>query len=300
MRRHGWRRWRVALVGGGALLGLAGCGGPALTPLQAQYQREEERALRFHARGELERSLGAFQDSLRWAEMADDRPGIMAQSLNVGSVALTLGDESLAEPAFQQALRAAVALPDPAGELPAPLGPAPLRLRVDQFEAARGGFRPALGPARPQRDHAAMVVALNGLGLAEKGLGRSGEARLIFRETEVLARALGDRRLLAATLANQASLALQNGEWNQAASGLQEAIDLDRATENLPGLAHGLTLLAQVRERQGDFEGALEAYRQARIIVRHTGQRARLEEDERAIQRLERESSGRLLPGPLE
>ncbi|MDV7392860.1 hypothetical protein RZS08_15935, partial [Arthrospira platensis SPKY1] len=77
-------------------------------------------------------------------------------------------------------------------------------------------------------------------------------------------------------------------------------IDLDRATENLPGLAHGLTLLALMLERQGDREGALEAYRQARTIILHTGQRAPVEEYDRAIRRLDRESSVRLLPGPLE
>ena len=52
--------WVVALVGAGALMGLAACGGPVLTPLQSEYQHEEERALRYYARGELPRALRSF------------------------------------------------------------------------------------------------------------------------------------------------------------------------------------------------------------------------------------------------
>ena len=64
IRLCGWRQ----MLAGGLLLGLTGCGGPGLTPLQAQYQQSEERALRYHARGELPQALQAFKDSLRWAE----------------------------------------------------------------------------------------------------------------------------------------------------------------------------------------------------------------------------------------
>ena len=59
-------------------------------------------------------------------------------------------------------------------------------------------------------------------------------------------------------------------------------------------------MLRRQRVTLPDVLTALEAYRQARIIVRHTGQHARLEEYERAIQRLEHESSVRLSPRPLE
>lgn len=289
--------WRGALLAGGVLLGLAGCGGPAPTPLQARYSREEERALRYHAAGELPRALRAFQASLATAELIDDRTAILAQSLHVGFTALALGEEALADRNFQRAWRAAVALGDASGMAQARLGLTQVGLMRGEFEAASEAFRRALVEARERSDRAAELVALNGLGLAQKELGRPEESRELFREAEVLARAHGDKRLLAATLANRADLALRGGELGQAEPALAEAIELDRSTENLPGLAHDLGLKARASELRGDAPGALELYRQARMIARHTGQQGQAERYERAIDRLECESGVRLQQG---
>jgi tetratricopeptide (TPR) repeat protein len=267
-------RWagRVARSVGGLLLaGLTACGGPALTPLQSQYQREAERALRYHARGELPRALAAWQESLRWAEMADDRPAMLTRTLNIGALALALGDWALAERSFQRAQAMAAALSDSADESRARLGLAQVSLRQGRFDDARRAFQQVLDEARG-RDAAAALVALNGLGLAHQALGQTSAAWAALAEAEPLARAQDDRRLLAATLANRAALALRLGEVEAAGRSLAEAVELDRAAENLPGLAHDLLLLARVRERQGEADAALELARQARTILQHTGQ----------------------------
>lgn len=283
----------LARVAGGFLLaGLAACGGPTLTPLQSQYQREEERALRYHARGELPRALVAYQESLRWAEIADDRRAMLTQELNVGAVALTLGDWALAEQSFQRAQRLAAALADAGGELRARLALAQISLRQGRFDAARRGFQQGLDDARG-RDAAVALVALNGLGLAYQGLGSTPEARAALAEAESLARAHGDRRLLAATLANRAALALRSGEAEPAGQYLEEAVALDRAAENLPGLAHDLLLLARVRQRQGDVPGALDLEQRAETILQHTGQRHRAGRREPEEGSAERESGVR-------
>lgn len=264
----------MARAAGGLLLaGLAACGGPTLTPLQSQYQREAERALRYHARGELPRALAASQESLRWAEVADDRPAMLTQELNVGALALALGDWALAERSFQRAQSMAATLSDSADESRARLGLAEASLRQGRVDDARRAFQQALDDARG-RDAAATLVALNGLGLAHQALGQTPAARVALAEAEPLARAQDDRRLLAATLANRAALALRTGEVEAAGRFLEEAVDLDRAAENLPGLAHDLLLLARVRERQGEASAALELDRRARTILQHTGQHA--------------------------
>ncbi len=271
-------RWtgRVARAAGGLLLaGLAACGGPAPTPLQSQYQRETERALRYHARGELSRALAAWQESLRWAEVADDRPAMLAQELNVGALALALGDWALAERSFQRAQLMAAALSDSVNESRARLGLAQVSLRQGRFGDARWAFQQVLDDIRG-RDAAAALVALNGLGLTHQALGQTSAARAALAEAEPLARVHGDRRLLAATLANRAALALRAGEVESAGRSLEEAVELDRAAENLPGLAHDLLLLAQVRERQGEARAALNLARQGRTILQHTGQHPQL------------------------
>ncbi|MDG4555597.1 MAG: tetratricopeptide repeat protein [Candidatus Competibacter sp.] len=282
---------RASLLAVGLLAGLAACAGPAPTPLRSQYQSSEERALRYHARGELPQALQGFRDSLRWAEIADDRPAIMAQALNVGTVALALGEWSLAEQHLRKVPRVATALSDPASLLQARLGLAEIHLRRGQFAAARTEFQQTLDEGREQRDNGAVLAALNGLGLTYKGLGQMHEARRSLGEAELLARSGGEKRLLATTLANQASLALRAGEIRQAEIYLAEAVDLDRETESLPGLAHDLALLARVRQEQGDPHEALALYRQARTIARHTGQHVRAQEYAQAIDLLKRESS---------
>jgi tetratricopeptide (TPR) repeat protein len=291
-------RWRGHwLLAGSLALGLAACGGSGPTPLQTQYQQSEERALRYHARGELSRALQAFEESLRWAELADDRPAIMAQALNIGRVALALDQEPVAEQSFQRAQSTATALGDAASGLRASLGLAQLDLQQGRFDAAQAAFAQVLSEARQQRDDAATLAALNGLSLAQKGVGQRPAARQMLDEAEALARSHGDRRLLASTLANQGGLALQTGETDRAIRVLEEAIALDRATENLLGLEHDLLLLAQARQRRGDPAGALELYRQARTIARHTGQRAQAQRYDAMIERLERESGVRLPQG---
>ncbi len=278
-------------VGGLLLVGLVtACGGLALTPLQSRYQREEERALRYHAQGELSRALAAYRESLRWAEIADDRPAMLIQNLSIGWVALALGQGALAESSFQRAQRLAAVLPDPEGELRARLGLAQASLQQGRFDPARRMFQQALDEARG-RDVAAVLVALNGLTLAYQALGQAPAARARVDEAEPLARAHGDRRLLAATLANRAALALRLGEVEPAGRSLEEAVELDRAIENLPGLAHDLLLLAQVRQRQGDASAAVELEHQAQTILRHTGQYARIGREGRKPGSPERESS---------
>jgi tetratricopeptide (TPR) repeat protein len=276
MTGGGWQGYRI--LAGGLALGLAACGRPGLTPLQTQYQQSEERALRYHARGELSQALQAFQESLRWAELADDRAAIVAQALNVGRVALTLDAEPLAVQSFQRAQSTATTLGD---------------------DAAQAAFAQTLIEARRQRDDAAALAALNGLGLAQKGLGQWPAAQQTLNEAEALARSHGDRQLLAATLANQGGLALQTGETDRAIPALEEAVALDRETENLLGLEHDLRLLAQARQRQGNPAAALELYRQARTIARHTGRRDQAQRYDQAIERLERESGVRLPQGKV-
>ena len=266
-----WAGWAARIAGGWLLIGLTACSGPALTPLQTQYQREAERALRYHARGELLAALAACQESLRWAEIADDRPAMLTQELNIGALALTLDDWALAERHFQQAQQRAAALSDVMGATRARLGLAQVRLRQDRFGDAQQAFQQALTEARG-RDAVTVVVALNGLGLAQQALGQTPAAQAALAEAELLARAQGAPRLLAATLANQAALALRTGQVEAAGQALVEAVALDRTAENMPGLAHDLLLLAQVRRRQGETRAAQELARQARTILQHTGQ----------------------------
>lgn len=253
------------------LMMLTACGGPQLSPLQSQYRREQERALRYHALGELPRALRAYQDSLHWAEISDDRAAITAQTLNVGAIALMLGDWALAEQSFRRAQRTSGELQDAAGALQAQLGLAQIGLRQSRWTEAEIGFRQVLQAAH-DRDTAVVLMALNGLGLVYQGLERWADARQTLHEAETLARTYGDQRLLAATLANQASPALQSGDARRAVTVLEEAMALDRVTENLPGLAQDLALLGRAREHMGDEPGAQDAYRQARSIARHTGQ----------------------------
>lgn len=295
-----WTRGRVVAFSTILLIELAACSGPALTPLQAQYQRGEERALRYHARGELPQALQAFQNNLRWAEIADNRSAMMAQALNVGAVALALGEGALAEQSFAQARQIAARSADRSHVIRAQLGLAQVALRRKRFEIARAEFQQALAEARELRDVAATLVALNGLGLVQKMLGEKDVAREHWREAEVLARAVGEKRLLGTTLANQATLDLQTGDVRQAILRLEEAIALDRETENLPGLAQDLALLGRAYEQQGDQPNALQHYQQARTIVQHTGQRAELQRYNRETERLERELGGSLRQGQLE
>ncbi len=279
----------------GALLAIAllmgACGGPALTPLQMQSQRGEERALRYHARGELSQALQGFQDDLRLAQVTDDRPMIVTHAFNAGMVALALGDLPLAAQCFTQARRVAVGIGDRIGRLQAQLGLAQVELRHERWGAAQTEFQQALAEARDLQDSAALLVALNGLGLAQKGLGDRAGARRYGQEAEAQARTSGAKRLLAATLANQAALDLQEGKRGQAATALKEAIALDRELENLPGLAQDLGLLAQVHQQEGRIAEALELYHQAQTIVRHTGQRALVQHYDQQISRLKIESS---------
>jgi tetratricopeptide (TPR) repeat protein len=278
-----------------ALFSLAACGGPALTPLQTQYQREQERALRHAALGQLPRALQAYRDSLHWAELTDNRPAMVAQALNVGVVALSLGEWALAEHGFQQAQRIAAGLQDSASGLQARLGLAQVELRQSRFETARAAFAAVLAEARG-RDSVTVLIALNGLGLAQQGLEQWPEAEQTLRAAEGLARSHGEPRLLAATLANRAALILRtSGDANQAAVVLEEAVSLDRAAEHLPGLAQDLALLARAREQLGDTQGARDLYQQARTIARHTGQPLPVELNDR----IEADSSRRLQPARL-
>lgn len=138
MAMRGTWGWMV-LVGG--MMGLVACSSsPPSTPLYTQYQRGEERALQYYARGRIATGPARLSESLRWAEIVDDRPAIVAQALNVSTVALALGEWSLAEHYLLKALQVAQALSDPTSVLRAQLGLAEIPLRRGQFDAAQTKF----------------------------------------------------------------------------------------------------------------------------------------------------------------
>jgi len=101
-----------------------------------------------------------------------------------------------------------------------------------------------------------LAVVLNGLGIEASRLGLLDMAEQNFLSALELAKQLEDENLYGRTLNNLGALALQRGNYREAADYLQQAINLNRSLPRLINLGVLYTLLR-------DYENALRVYSEA-------------------------------------
>jgi predicted ATPase/class 3 adenylate cyclase len=129
----------------------------------------------------------------------------------------------------------------------------------------------ALARSGAQRRAHERCVALFGAGQFCSFAGEYDEAIGYLEESLAIARELGDRKRIAATLQPLGFAELGRGRFVQARHYLEEAVDVARAIDDAHQLAAALNAVAQLCRVEGDLAGAEPLYDQVVALGRQLG-----------------------------
>jgi tetratricopeptide (TPR) repeat protein len=112
-------------------------------------------------------------------------------------------------------------------------------------------------------DRRRAAVALNGLGVAQRGARDYPAARRAFEEALSIWRDLGDAQAAARTLSNLAAVAVDERDYDRARRLYDEVCGLFDDIGDAGGAAWTMTFEAQIEEARGDREAARALYDRA-------------------------------------
>ncbi|HEX2253836.1 MAG TPA: CHAT domain-containing protein [Thermoanaerobaculia bacterium] len=133
--------------------------------------------------------------------------------------------------------------------------------KLERSDEAEAEFRTVLAgdAVRPST----RAYALHGLGRLARDQGRVEDARDLLREALTLHRERGTQAGIISALQELGKLYLDAGDWGPAASFIDQALAASEALQDPERHATSLVLQAQLRQRQGDLDGAHQAYGEA-------------------------------------
>jgi len=135
---------------------------------------------------------------------------------------------------------------------------------LDAFLALVGGMEARVTPA-------VRANALNAAGFLALYQGDLNRANLLFDESLVLRRTIGDKAAIAASLNNLALLAKQRGDLERAAALLEESLTIRREIGDEQGIVASLMNLGNVQRRRGWFAEARTRYSESLHLYRTLG-----------------------------
>jgi tetratricopeptide (TPR) repeat protein len=128
------------------------------------------------------------------------------------------------------------------------------------------------------RDLYGQAEAVNALGVGYGRLGQTADAEEQYRKAVELRRAVGNRRGVATSLRNLASVVSLRGEFAAAQRHLEEARALYEALGDRDGLAATDNEAGLLAEERGDYPQALESFRSALQAWQQSGDTYRVAE----------------------
>ena len=115
--------------------------------------------------------------------------------------------------------------------------------------------------------------ALTGAGVLTIKQGDFASARALFEESLAIRRELGDKRGVAHSLNNLATVAAQQGDYASARPLFEESLTIQRGLGDKGGVANVLNNLGNVAEGQGDYASARSLYEESLAVFRELGDR---------------------------
>ncbi|MDY7077505.1 MAG: tetratricopeptide repeat protein, partial [Chloroflexota bacterium] len=182
-------------------------------------------------RGDLDRALALYQESLQIKEQIGDIKGKAASLSMMAQVYVTRGDLDRALALYQESLQ----LKEQIGDIQ---GKAASLHNMAQVYVTRGDLDRALA---------------------------------LYQESLQLKEQIGDIQGKAASLGQLANLFMMQHQWGDAEQALQESLQLAQKTESLKDLAFTTVKLGQVAQGRGDTQTALSRYREGLATFERLG-----------------------------
>ncbi|MBF0213523.1 MAG: hypothetical protein HQM00_08160 [Magnetococcales bacterium] len=285
------------------LLPLTGClsrSGPAMPPLLEKRARSQEKGEELSRSCKVRQALLETQQTLYFAQLRDDRPAMATALQSLANHHMTLGEYAVAEERFLQAERRFQRLGDEEAGFQVALGKAILQVVRGRFPEGRAELEALLNrhPRSEAEKEARWRLPLyQGLAMASRGEGFPERALEHLARAETLALQSGSRQELASIRMNRARIFLDQRQWSAARDAAEQAMVLDRESENILGIASDLIVLAAISEQEGLLDEAREQFQQAGDLFEHCGVTGESEASRARADRLAERSGKPFQPG---
>ena len=133
-----------------------------------------------------------------------------------------------------------------------------------------------LGTAPNAQAESDRARALSGAGKLALSQGDGSAAEMLFRETLLIQRKVGDRRGIADTLNNLGLLAQQRTDYATAKPLHEESLTIGRDLHDLSSMALSLCQLGNLAGEQGDYAAARTMHEESLGLYRELGDRSRV------------------------
>jgi tetratricopeptide (TPR) repeat protein len=192
-------------------------------------------------RGELDRALALYQESLQLLEQIGDLQGQAASLHSMAQVYLTRGELDRALALYQESL---------------------------QIDEQIGDLQ---GKAASLHQMAQEAASLHQMAQVYLTRGELDRALALYQESLQLKEQIGDLQGKAASLHNMANILMARNEWQDAEQVLQESQQLAQKVGSVEHLAFATVKLGQVARARGDTATALARYREGLAIFERLG-----------------------------
>lgn len=269
MRRN--RRYLSALL---LAIFVAGCSGAPVKDQRPYIMTMADEASSSGAAaytgGDFVKAAARFAESLRMNRSIDNRAGELVDLINIGRVAVELGDQKSAIATLEDALRLASSLNDEAA--------------LSEGHATLAKAHHLAGDSPSALDHIEQSIAIGGrLGrrsgavLNLKGLiylssGRRAEAGLILAEALKLNTDANDTLQAANSLRALAEFEMGSGNHKEAYAYLYRAYEADRSAASSGRIALDLEMMADLRVVEGRRLDGAFLYERSYLVSLSSGQ----------------------------
>jgi len=141
------------------------------------------------------------------------------------------------------------------------------------YSSADSLMRESEDIARRLGDKTGVAVSLNALAVIAGERGDIGVAHTLFAESLALWREVGDQKAVARALSNLASVLKLQGDYDRALSLHSECLSISRELGDLPGVAWSLNSQGDLERDRGDSTAARSLYEQSLAMFRELGDR---------------------------
>lgn len=188
-----------------------------------------------------------------------------------GLLSLLLGDWQAAQTTYEEALRLAKELDDPAGIATILHQLASLQLLQDHRQEAMRLYEESMAINQNNGDKAGQAKALHQLAMLKQVEGQYDEAERLYRQGLELACEVSDSHGMAGALHQLGRVYENCGDYAEAERLYRESLSIKEKVQDLSGIAATLHQLGIVQQKQGSFAEAERLYQQSLRIKRQLG-----------------------------
>jgi tetratricopeptide (TPR) repeat protein len=230
-------------------------------------------AVQHQHRGEVERAIREYQQSLQMRMVSHDRKAVATTLGNLGNAYADLGKFGRAIDYYKQALMIAREVSDRAGEATTLNNMAGIYRATGQQGRALELLEQALPILRAIGERAGEATTLNNMAGIYRATGQPGQALVLLEQALSMHREVGNRSGEATTLNNMAAAYQAAGQPGQALELLEQALPILRIVGDRAGEATTLNIMAGVYRATGQPGQALELLEQALPMLQEVGDR---------------------------